>query len=207
MVVNNRRKTGVARLSGRCSRSQELLRYSIAVLLLLPFLLCSSPRAQSKSQPRDARAAVQTFFTLLKSHKYAALYEFLPSQLQQQMTPLQLALSLKRLESQLVIERMETGRMQQKGDFAVVDTTIYGRLKKPLKVNGEEVTEGRVSVQQYLFKENNNWKIATADNRTKDYFLKNHPEFNKQFQFALPKFEFKQNGRWAPIVNAFKSSQ
>jgi hypothetical protein len=186
----------------------RIIRLPITVLIICCVLFPSvRPQTKTQQQPKDARAAVQTFFTLLKSQKYASLYEFLPSQLQQQMTPLQLALSLKRLDSFLTIDRMETGRAQQKGDFAVIDTTIYGRLKKPLKVNGEEVTEGRVSVQQYLFKENKNWKIATADSRTRDYFLKNHPEFNKQFEFALPKFEFKQNGRWAPLVNAFKQNQ
>jgi hypothetical protein len=186
----------------------RIIPLSITVLIIC-CLLSPLVRPQNKTQPqpKDARAAVQTFFTLLKSRKYASLYEFLPSQLQQQMTPLQLALSLKRLDSFLIIDRMETGRAQQKGDFAVIDTTIYGRLKKPLKVNGEEVTEGRVSVQQYLFKENKNWKIATADSRTRDYFLKNHPEFNKQFEFAMPSFEFKQNGRWAPLVNALKQNQ
>ena len=190
-----------------------MVRLFLLVGLIVFCLLSPFAAAQSKSQPtkphapKDARAAVQTFFTLLKNQKYASLYEYLPNQLQQQITPLQLALSLKRLDSYLTIERMETGRTQQKGDYAVVDTTIYGRLKKPFKLNGEDVTEGRVSVQQYLFKENNNWKIATADNRTRDYFLKNHPEFNKQFQFVLPRFEFKQNGRWAPLVNALKQNQ
>jgi hypothetical protein len=176
----------------------------VLVCLVLPG---ASARSQSKSQPKDARAAVETFFSLLKNQKYSALYEFLPSQLQQQITPAQLTLSLKRLDSFLIIDRMEVGRTQQKGDFAVIDTTIYGRLKKPYKVNGEEVTEGRVSVQQFLFKEKNSWKIATADSRSREFFLKNHPEFNKQFQFVLPRFEFKQNGRWAPLANALKSNQ
>jgi hypothetical protein len=199
-MENKEQTIGVAKV-----RNRRLL---LAVLVLVGLVLSgASAHPQSKSQPQDARAAVQTFFSLLKNQKYSSLYEFLPSQLQQQITPAQLALSLKRLESFIIIDRMEVGRAQQKGDFAVVDTTIYGRLKKPLKVNGEEVTEGRVSVQQYLFKESNNWKVATADNRTRDYFLKSHPEFNKQFQFVLPRFEFKQNGRWAPLINALKPSQ
>jgi hypothetical protein len=186
-------------------KSRRLL---LAVPVLVCLVLSGAPaHPQGKDQPKDARAAVQTFFSLLKNQKYSSLYEFLPSQLQQQITPAQLALSLKRLDSVIIIDRMELGRAQQKGDFAVIDTTIYGRLKKPFKVNGEEVTEGRISVQQYLFKENNRWKIATADNRTRDFFLKNHPEFNKQFQFVLPRFEFKQNGRWAPLANALKPNQ
>jgi hypothetical protein len=208
--MGNKRQTIYAAIVRTCF-DLELVsngRLLLAVVVLAGLVLSGSyARSQSKSQPKDARAAVETFFSLLKSQKYSSLYEFLPSQLQQQITPAQLALSLKRLDSFLIIDRMEVGRVQQKGDFAVIDTTIYGRLKKPYKVNGEEVTEGRVSVQQFLYKENNRWKIATADNRTRDYFLKNHPEFNKQFQFALPRFEFKQNGRWAPLANALKSTQ
>ncbi len=163
-------------------------------------IMFSSPfDAQNKNQSKDARTATQTFFSLLKSQQYASLHDFLPDQLQKQITPEQLALSLKRLDSFITIEKMEIGRVQQKGDLAVIETTIYGRLKKPLQMNGEEVKEGRVTVQQYLFKENNHWKIATADNRTRDYFLKQHPDFNQQFQFTQPKFELKQNGQWTTM--------
>jgi hypothetical protein len=171
---------------------------SIACICLLG--ICFVATAQNKKM--DARAAVQTFFSLLKSQQYSSLYEFLPSKLQQQVTREQLAISLKRLESFILIERMEIARVQQKGDYAVIDTTIYGKLKKPVKLNGGEVNEGRISVQQYLFKENDNWKIATADNRTRDYFLKRHPEFNKQFTFTQPRFEFKQNGQWTAFGRA-----
>lgn len=169
--------------------------------------ICLTNNAEGAAQAKDARGAVQKFFTLLKTQQYAALYDFLPSRLQTQMTREQLAFSMRRLDSFIVIERMEIGRMQQKGELAVIDTTIYGRLKKPLKVNEEEVTEGRASVQQYLFKENNQWKVATADNRTRDYFLKRYPQFNQQFQFTQPRFEFKQGGRWMPLAQAMKRPQ
>ena len=168
---------------------------------------CPAIYAQSKNQPKDARAAAQTFFSLLKSQQYTSLYDFLPSDFQRQITREQLALSMKRLDSFIVVERMEISRVQQKGDLAVIDTTIYGRLKKPLKRNEEEVTEGRVSVQQYLFKEAGKWKIATADNRTRDFFLKRHPEFDQKFQLTQPKFEFKQGGRWTPLTPAMTRPQ
>jgi hypothetical protein len=166
------------------------------IIPLVCFVFFSPALAQNKQKSGDARATVQTFFTLLKSQRYSSLYEFLPSKLQEQITREQLIKSLKRLETYITIERMETGRVQQNGDYAVIDTTIYGRLKRPLKEKTEEANEGRITVQQYLFKENNQWKIATADNRTRDYFLKRNPDFNKQFQFNLPRFEIKQNGQW-----------
>jgi len=155
--------------------------------------------AQSDNQPKDARAAVNKFFSLLKSRSYPALYEFLPSDLQRQITREQLSLSLRRLDSFILIERIEIGRVQQRGDFAVVDTTIYGKLKKPAMINGEEIKEGRVAAQQFLFRESGQWKVATADNRTQSYFLKRNAEFSKQFQITQPRFEFKQKDKWAVL--------
>ncbi len=160
--------------------------------------------AQGKNLAKSPRAAVQGFFTLLKSQQYASLYDYLPSRLQQQVTPEQLAESLKRLGSYILIDRMEIGRVQQIGDFAVIDTTIYGLLKRPIEIDGVQVKEGRVSAQQYLFKENNRWRVVTADSRTRDFFLKENPQFNRQFQFSQPRFEFKQGDRWTPLIRAMR---
>lgn len=151
---------------------------------------------QAQPNPGNPRSAVQKFFSLLKAQKYTELHDFLPSQLQKQTTPEQLAESLKRLDQFLTIERMEIGRIQQRGEYAVVDTTIYGNLKRAMNVNGAEVKEGRVSVQQYLLKEDGRWRITTADNRTRDFFLKRNPAFKQQFQLTQPQFALKQNGQW-----------
>jgi hypothetical protein len=163
------------------------------LLLLVAGLLLAQPRKS------NARSAVETFFSLLRSQKYDALYDFLPSQFQGQTTREQLTQSLKRLDQYLLIEKLEIGRVQEHGDYAVVDTTIYGRLKKPMKLNESEIREGRVTVQQFLFRENGQWKLATADNRTQNFFLQRNPDFNKQFQITRPKFEFNQNGKWEGI--------
>lgn len=200
-MENRRENVAISIVRGKETRLLPLMVLICAYLLFSGISVC----AQNKSQPKDARAAVQTFFSLLKSQQYSSLYDYLPGQLQQQITPEQLTQSLKRLDSFILIERMEIGRIQQKGDFAVIDTTIYGRLKRPLKFSGEEVTEGRTSVQQYLFKEKGQWKVATADSRTRDYFLKQYPEFNKQFQFIQPRFEFKQNGRWTSLEEGIRN--
>lgn len=151
----------------------------------------------------DAKGAVNSFFLLLKGQKYSALYDYLPAEMQQKMSREQLTNSLKRLSSFIRIERMDIGRVQQKGDFAVVDTTIYGKLTRPLK-SGEDkadnqMQEGKVAVQQYLFKENGHWKVATADSSARNYFLKKHPDFKQGFQFAQPRFFIKQNGQWKAL--------
>src|SRR5262245_44401751 len=185
---------------------KRLLFIFVAVTVLSALCIMSGA-AQNDNQSKDARAAVNKFFLLLKSRSYPALYEFLPSDLQRQVTREQLALSLMRLDSFITIERMEVGRVQERGDFAVVNTTIYGKLKKPVKINGEEVSQGRVSSQQFLFREGGQWKVVTADNRTRSYFLKRNAEFSKQFQLALPRFEFKQKDKWTALGKPIKPQQ
>jgi hypothetical protein len=142
------------------------------------------------------KAAVQTFFTLLKAREYAALYQFLPNQLRQQLSADQLARSLSRLDEFIIIDRMAIGRVQEQGDMAVVDTTIYGRLKRPMEIRGQKVEAGRVNVQQLLVKEDGTWRVATADGNTRAAFLKHHPDFNQKFQLTKPEFATKQNGKW-----------
>lgn len=163
---------------------------------LLTLLLCVSSAAQSNAGGRTPRAAVQQFFTLLKAQQHDKLYGLLPAQLQQQITREQLSASLKRLDEFLIIEKLQVGRVQEHGEFAVVDTTIYGKLKKPMKFNEQEITAGRATAQQYLRKENGQWKIVTADERTRAAFLKQHPEFSQQFQLTRAQFAVQQKGQW-----------
>lgn len=168
----------------------------------LIFLLLIVSALAVQAEP-DAKAAVQTFFSLLKAQKYSALYDYLPGEMQQRMSRDQLTASLKRLNSFVVIDKLEIGRVQQKGDFAVVDTTIYGKLSRPVfsKEESKEkpAQEGKISVQQYLYKENGHWKVATSDSATRNNFLKKHPDFKQGFQFSQPKFFIKQNGNWQAI--------
>jgi hypothetical protein len=176
-------------------------------LFLFVALFAISGAAQPDNQSNDAKSAVNKFFLLLKSRSYPALYEFLPSDLRRQITREQLALSLMRLDSFITIERMEVGRVRQRGDFAVVNTIIYGKLKKPVKINGEEISQGRVAAQQLLFRENGQWKVVTADNRTQSYFLKRNADFSKQFQLTRPRFEFKQRDKWTAMGKPVKPQQ
>ncbi len=169
------------------------------VLTILGLIILALP---SQAQ-QDAKGAVTSFFSLLKGQKYTALYDYLPAEMQQKMSREQLTNSLKRLSSFISIEKMDIGRVQQKGDFAVVDTTIFGKLARPTKssegVIDKQVQEGKVAVQQYLFKENGHWKVASADGSARSYFLKKHPEFKAGFQFTQPRFFIKQNGQWKAL--------
>ncbi len=166
----------------------------LAVTVALLLLLWLNTAAQSAG--RTPRAAVQQFFALLKAQQHDKLYDQLPAQLQQQITRAQLSASLKRLDEFLVIEKLQVGHVQEHGEFAVVDTTIYGKLKKPMQINAQEITAGRATAQQYLRKENGQWKIVTADERTRAAFLKQNPTFSQQFQLTRAQFTIQQKGQW-----------
>lgn len=163
------------------------------VLLALVLFIAALPAFAQQ----DAKGAVNSFFSLLKTQKYAALYEYLPSDLQQKVSREQLAASLKRLSTFITIEKMEIGRVQQKGEFAVIDTSIFGKLVRGMKKEETaQPQEGKVAVQQYLFKEKGRWKVATSDSTTRAYFLKKYPEFKQGFEFTQPRFFIKQGGEW-----------
>jgi hypothetical protein len=172
-----------------------------APLMLIAALVCPvfGREAIAQTKGPGPRAAIQSFFEHLKMQRYDALYEYLPAQVQKQITREQLAFSMKRLDSILQIEKMEIGRVQQRGDFAVIDTVLYGRLKRPVKIDGQDANEGRVAVQQLLLKEGERWKVITADDRSRRIFQQTNPEFDQGFQFKPPRFEFKQNGVWRPF--------
>lgn len=167
------------------------------ILALTPIVTIAAAQVKGSG---SVRAAVQSFFALLKAGKYDSLYEYLPAEMQQRMTREQLSQRLRQLEDFLIIERLEIGRIQQRqlegNEFAVVDTTLYGRLRRPLQMNGQTLETGKVIVQQYLFREGTQWKIATADGRVRSQFLKRYPSFSKNFQLRTPQFYFKQNGVW-----------
>ncbi len=166
------------------------MKSKLSIVLLLVALTAGA------AAPVTPKAAVLTFFNLLKAKQYAALYQFLPNQLQQQISRDQLVKSLSRLDEFILIDRMTIGRVQEQGELAVVDTTIYGRLKRPMEIKGQKIDTGRVSVQQLLVKEDGSWRVATADGNTRAAFLKRHPDFDKRFQLSRPEFETKQNGKW-----------
>lgn len=171
---------------------------SFVLLIALLALASSSLEAQGKGQ--TPRAAVISFFNSLKAGQYDALYDQLPSQVQQQASREQTVNSLKRLGAFIVMERMDVGQVQQRGDHAVIDTTIFGRLTRPMKVDGEEIAEGRVVVQQYLIKEGKEWRVITADDRTRAYFLRQNPEFSRGFTLSSPQFSYKKDGSWHSLM-------
>ncbi|QQS46149.1 MAG: hypothetical protein IPM66_19875 [Acidobacteriota bacterium] len=176
-------------------------RFSSAGALLLFIILSFNPvgMARQAGGTESAREAVVRFFNLLKAGQYAELYDYLPNDMQQRMTREELDRSLSRVQSFLLIDRIVVGRTRRIEQTAVVETTIFGRLKRPLTIEGAPVSEGRVIAQQIVAKEGGRWKIVTADNRTRDLYLKEHPELKNKIPLTEPQLSIKQNGKWTPL--------
>lgn len=189
----------VRALSRLLARARGLLSPTGAALLLAAVCLTWSAEGLAQPGNQSPQAAVQTFFNHLKNRQYDALYDFLPAGMQAQITREQMTLSLRRLDAVIQVDKLEIGRVQRRGDYAVVDTTLYGRLKRPMKIDGQDLVEGRVAVQQMLFREGDRWKVITADDRTRRMFQQQHPEFERGFQFKSPQFAFRQDGVWKPF--------
>ncbi|MBX3276907.1 MAG: DUF4126 family protein [Acidobacteria bacterium] len=170
---------------------------AIIIAFLIHSLIPALPMiAAAQTGGRSPQAAVTAFFDQLKSQRYDALYDFLPSRMQSQLPREELTRSLRRLDSLIKFDRIETGRVQRRGDHAVVDTVLYGTLRRPMKIDGRDASEGRLAVQQLLFREDGRWKVVTADDRTRNLFQQQYPGFDREFQLRPPQFAFKLGGVW-----------
>lgn len=173
---------------------------TVALALSLCPLFLTTGEAQARNE--SARSAVIRFFSLLKDGRNAELYDYLPTGMQQRMTREELDRSLSRLQNFLLIDRIVVGKTTLVGDAAVVDTTIFGRLKRPINLDGASINEGRVIAQQIVARENGAWKLITADNRTRDIFLRENPGLSEKFTLTNPQLAVKQDGKWVPIASA-----
>lgn len=171
-------------------------RYTRQLLLLLLMLGIVREPLATVNEETAIRGAIQRYFTLLKTGRYAQLYDSLPVSFQQQANREEVARSLGRLGEFLKLEQIEIGKIEQRGEIAVATTTILGALTRTITINNREIRQGRVSSQQYLIRENRVWKIASANERTLRAFMKDHPEVEKLFPQTLTRFELLSDGKW-----------
>jgi hypothetical protein len=163
-----------------------------AALLSAFVVLCAmyQPVAAVVSDESDARATIQRVFDQLKSGQYAALYDGLPSSSRSRIAKDRFVSGLQRTSDIFQLDRIEIGAVRVSGNLAVADTTMYARVNKPLNADGKLV------VQQYLVREDGQWRVATGDNATINRFLKANPSFARRFPIRRPKAYINQNGKW-----------
>ena len=158
-----------------------------ASLLIVSTLLVGSANASDQT---DVRNAVQRVFDQLKSRHYGALYDVLPNSQRARMSRDRFVTALQRAQEMYALDRMEIGAIRVAGNFAVVDTILYGRIVNPIQA------EGKIVVQQYLVREDGRWRVATGDQSTVRRFLSSNPGFKKGFKLRSPRIYMNQNGKW-----------
>jgi hypothetical protein len=147
----------------------------------------------SPSDESDVRNAVQHIFDQLKSGQFEALYNSLPSSSRTRISKDRLVTGLQRTRNLYQLQRIEIGPVRVSGNLAVVDTVMYAHIAKPFDADGKLV------VQQYLIREDGNWRVATGDTATINSFLKNNPSFARKFPIKRPHAFINQNGKWIEI--------
>jgi hypothetical protein len=166
---------------------------ALLVLGCLSFAALSINAANVPSDESDVRVTVQRVFDQLKSGQYAALYDALPSTSRSRIARDRFVSGLQRTSDFYRLERIEIGAVRVSGNLAVVDTTMFAHVNKPLDA------DGKLIVQQYLVREDGNWRVATGDNATVNRFLQANPTFARRFPIKRPRAFVNQNGKWVEI--------
>ena len=59
--------------------------------------------------------------------------------------------------------------------------------------------EGKIAAQQYLLREDGQWRVATGDQSSVKKFIAANPGF-KGFKLRQPKIYVKQNDKWVEFA-------
>ena len=171
---------------------------SLATLVFGLTLFAITVRASDQT---DVRHTVERVFQQLKSKDYGSLYDVLPSSARSRMSKDRFVNALQRAQDFYELDRIEIGTMKVAGNLAVVDTVLYGRVVKPIEA------EGKIVAQQYLVKEDGQWRVATGDQSTVKKILSNNPGFQKGFRIKQPRVYVKQDGEWVEFTAPRRAQQ
>lgn len=142
------------------------------------------------SDQSDVRSTVQSVFEQLKAHNYGALYDLLPGSARTRMSRERFVSSLERAQGFYQLDRMDVGAIKVSGNFAVVDTVLYGRIVNPIQA------EGKIVAQQYLVREEGKWRVAMGNQATVRKLFAGNPGFGKGFRIREPQIYMKQGDKW-----------
>src|ERR1044072_687554 len=150
----------------------------ICSLALVLFVLGGAARA---SDTTDVRNTVQSVFEQLKSRDFSGVYDALPGSTRNRMSRDRFVNALQRSQDFYQLDRIEIGATKVSGNLAVGDTVLFGRVVAPIQA------DGKIVVQQYLVREDGQWRVATGDQATVKRFLAQNPGFGKNFKIRQPR--------------------
>jgi hypothetical protein len=179
-------------------------RFSILLTSLAFLLITSLPARAARpalSDEAEVRAVVQTIFEHLKSEQYDELYDTLPAASRSRITRERFTNALRRTSGIYHLDRLEIGAVRVSGDIALVDTVMYGSVSRPIEA------EGKIVAQQYLVREDGQWRVATGDRATVQRFLAANPKFAKRFPIRPPRVFVKREGQWVDMTYTLKAAR
>lgn len=171
-------------------RSSALLLTACALLSLSVQLAAARV---SMSDEADVRGVVERAFGQLKAGDFGALYDALPSASRARISRERFVSSMGKARGMYELERLEISTVRVSNDLAVVETTTYGRALQPIE------SEVKIVSQQYLARENGNWRVATGERSTVGRLLAANPSFAKKFPVRQPHIYIKRDGRWVDV--------
>jgi hypothetical protein len=174
------------------------MKIKIYSMLALAFALLSAQALPATADPAssdeaEVRGVVQGVFEHLKAGEYDALYDLLPSASRGRITRERFTSGLQRTRDMYELERLEIGAVRLSGDLAVVDTVMYGRIRRPIE------SEGKIVSQQYMIREDGKWRVATGERSTVQKLLAANPRFAQKFPVRQPRIYLKRDGRWIDV--------
>jgi hypothetical protein len=135
----------------------------------------------------EVRSSVRRIFDQLKSRQYDALYDSLSESSRKRVTRQRFITSMQKWDDVYQIDRVEVGAVSVRGNQAVANTVIYGRMLKPSE------GEGKIVAQQTLVREQGEWRVASAST-------------GAGLSGRTARIYLKRDGRWVDITAAMRSA-
>lgn len=153
-----------------------------------------------RTEEAEVRGVVQKTFEQLKAGQYAELYDSLPAASRSRITRERFIALLRHSGGMYRLNRMDIGAVRTSGDFAIVETVMYGSVERPVQA------EGKIVAQQYLVREEGRWRVATGDRATVRRFLAANPAFARKFSIQEPRVYVKRDNRWVDLTNTLRTA-
>lgn len=157
-------------------------------------------RSAGRSDETEVRGVVQRTFEQLKAGQYSELYDALPAASRSRVTRERFIDLLRRSSGMYRLNRMDIGAVRVAGDFATVETVMYGSVERPVQA------EGKIVAQQYLVREEGRWRVATGDRATVRRFLAANPGFARKFSIREPRVYVRRDNRWVDLTQTLKTA-
>lgn len=167
--------------------------FYVTIILLVAFgvgFVRANAMTTDDENAAEVRRVVEQSFQQLRAGDYNSLYDLLPSASQKRISRERFINSLQRTRGLYELDRLQINSVHTTGNLAMIDTTIFGRVRQTANI------EGKIVARQYLVRENGSWRVTAGDRTSVQPLLAANPNFARRYPPREPHVLIKQNGRW-----------